>query len=75
LKKNVSLKVDTPTGKATITEVFITELGHLMAKVFYAGSKHYVNHKIGEIGELASTANIHMMDPISRRISVKKGIV
>mgnify|MGYP005847256015 CR=1 FL=1 len=73
LKKTINLKVETPNGRATLVEVYITELGHLMAKIYYPNEKAWVNYRIGNISELARTANIELLTPITNKIEVGKG--
>jgi len=64
--------VDTPDGKATIVEVFITELGNLMAKLYYPSTKQFVNQKIGNIDDLTKASNIHLLSPVTKKIFFKK---
>lgn len=52
------MEVDTPKGKATLVNVYVTELGYLMAKVYYPKEKFWTNYKIGDIGSLMETANM-----------------
>ncbi len=71
----MSLKVDTPKGKATLTEVYITELGHLMAKIYYSKDKIWVNYRIGSFEDLARTVDIELLTPISKKIKIKKEVI
>lgn len=73
MKESVNLKVKTPKGEANLVEVYITELGHLMAKIYYPKEKVWVNHIIGNLEDLARTANIELLTPINKKINVKKG--
>ena len=75
MKKSVNLKVGTPKGKATLVEVYITELGHLMAKIYYSKEKVWVNHRIGNLEELARAANIELLTPIDKKIKVEKEVI
>lgn len=75
LKNSVKLAVDTPKGKATLVEVYVTELGHLMAKIYYSKEKIWVNHRIGNLEDLARTANIELLTPISKKMNVTKEVV
>ena len=58
MKKSVKLKVDTPKGKATLVDVYVTELGHLMAKVYHPTSKNWINYRIGDVGELVRNGDM-----------------
>ena len=69
------MEVDTPKGKATLVEVYITELGHLMAKIYYPKEKSWVNYRIGNISELARTADIELLTPITKKIEVEKEVI
>ena len=75
MKKSVNLKVETPKGKATLVEVYITELGHLMAKIYYSKDKIWVNHRIGNLEELTRTANIELLTPIDKKIKIEKEVI
>jgi hypothetical protein len=55
------MEVDTPKGKATLVEVYVTELGYLMAKVYSSKEKVWTNYKIGDIGNLMETANMKIL--------------
>ena len=35
MKNIVNSEVDTPDGKATLKEIYVTELGYIMAKLYY----------------------------------------
>ena len=75
MKNSIRLKVDTPKGKATLVEVYITELGHLMAKIYYPKDKNWVNHRIGNMEDLIGTANIQLLENITKKLVVKKEII
>lgn len=71
----MSLKVDTPKGKATLTEVYITELGHLMARIYYPKDMTWTNYRIGSIEELARTVDIELLTPFTKKIKLKKEVI
>lgn len=70
MKKLVNSEVDTPTGKATLSEIYVTELGFIMAKVYYQSTKSWVNHKIGELDDLLKEINISTKSGLMRKIKV-----
>lgn len=75
MKNSVNFEVDTPKGKATLVEVYMTELGHLMAKIYYQTEKSWVNYRIGNISELTKTADIELLGPpIIRKAKSKKEV-
>lgn len=73
MEKSVCLEVETPNGKATVVKVFITELGHLMAKVYYKKEKIWRNHKIGSMDDLMIRQDIHVVS--SKSTSTKKSVI
>lgn len=70
MKKNLYSEVDTPSGKATLSEIYVTELGFIMAKIYYPSTKSWVNHKIGELNNLLKDINISTKSGILRKIKV-----
>lgn len=70
MKNIINSEVDTPEGKATIKEFYITELGYLMVKLFYKKSSTYKNHKIGEIQSLLENGNIKLRQSWSEKIEL-----
>lgn len=53
--------MDTPKGKATLVEVYVTELGHLMAKVYHPNHKNWINYRIGNMDELVRNADMELL--------------
>jgi 50S ribosomal subunit-associated GTPase HflX len=72
LENSVCVEVDTPKGKATLVKVYVTELGHLMAKVYHKKEKVWTNYKIGEISNLMETANIKVLSSTTTKRTVLK---
>lgn len=66
------MEVDTPKGKATLVEVYLTELGHLMAKVYHPKEKSWTNYKIGEISNLMESANMTVLSSTTTKRTVQK---
>lgn len=56
LKKSVQ----TPSGKGKVQSIYITELGHVMAKVKIRknGASSYINYNIGNLQRNADTEDI-----------------
>lgn len=61
MKNSVYVEVDTPKGKATLVEVYLTELGYLMAKVYHPNESVWTNYKIGEIGNLVESLKMKVL--------------
>ena len=70
MKKKINSEVDTPTGKATLSEIYVTELGFIMAKIYYPSTKAWVNHKIGELNELLKDLNVSTKSGIMRKMKI-----
>lgn len=75
MKKIVNSEVDTPDGKATLSEIYVTELGYIMAKLFYRSRKAYVNHKIGELDSLLQTQDLSLSSEWTKRIKLEEKLV
>jgi hypothetical protein len=77
LKKLVNSEVDTPDGKATLSEIYVTELGFIMAKIYYPKTKSWINHKIGELDNLLKDFGVSAKSGLMRKIKVdfKKELV
>jgi hypothetical protein len=73
LEKSVCLEVETPTGKATLVKVYVTELGHLMAKVYHKKEKIWTNYNIGEMNDLMLSQDITVLS--SKSTTTKRSIV
>lgn len=68
----VCVEVDTPRGKATLEKVYVTELGHLMAKIYYPKEKAWVNYRIGNISDLVESANMKVLSSTTTKRTVLK---
>ena len=73
MEKSVCLEVETPNGKATVVKVFITELGHLMAKVYYKKERVWRNHHIASMDDLMIKKDIKVVS--SKSTSTKKSVI
>lgn len=66
MKKFFNLEVETLKGKATLVDIYVTELGYLMAKIYFSKENICINYKIGNLEELVKTANIELLDFIDK---------
>lgn len=66
LKNIVNSEVDTPDGKATLQEIYVTELGYVMAKLYYKRKKCFINHKIGELQTMMKTERLNLSEWTSK---------
>lgn len=67
--------MDTPDGKATIKEIYVTELGYIMVKIQYPSRGNvFVNHNIAQISELLDKKNINLTSSrFPERITIEAG--
>ena len=72
MESSVCVEVDTPKGKATLVNVYVTELGYLMAKVYHTKEQLWMNYKIGEISNLMETANMKVLSSTTIKKSLLK---
>lgn len=75
LKNIVNSEVDTPDGKATLKEIYVTELGYIMAKVYYPKKGVYVNHKIGSLKNLLKTDGLNLVSEWTEHIILEEKLV
>jgi hypothetical protein len=52
------MEVETPYGKATLETLYLTELGHVMAKVYYPEKQTWMRYKLDEIENLLQNVNV-----------------
>ena len=67
--------MDTPDGKATLREIYVTELGYIMAKIYYPLKGVFINYKIGLVNQLLSEKNISLQSGFSERITLEEKLV
>lgn len=71
----VNSEVDTPDGKATLKELYVTELGYIMAKIYYPLKGVFINYRIGLVNQLLSEKNISLQSGFSERITLEEKLV
>jgi hypothetical protein len=67
--------VDTPDGKATLKEIYVTELGYIMAKVYYPKRGVFINHKIGSLKNLLDTNRINLVTEWAEHIVLEEKLI
>jgi len=75
LKNIVNSEVDTPDGKATLKEIYVTELGYIMAKIYYPSKGVFINHMMGSVSGLLGEKNINLLSGFSERITLEEKLV
>ena len=75
MKNIVNSEVDTPDGKATLKEIYVTELGYIMAKLHYPKRGVNINYKIGSIKNLLEAERFSLLSEWTRRIVLEEKLV
>lgn len=75
MKNIVNSEVDTPDGKATLKEIYVTELGYIMAKLYYPNKRVFMNHRIGLLQELLESENFTLTTEWSKKINLEEKLV
>ena len=75
MKNIVNSEVDTPDGKATLKEIYVTELGYIMAKMYYPQKRVFINHRIGSIKNLLEAERFSLLSEWTRRIVLEEKLV
>lgn len=52
LKNLVQNEIETPKGIAIIEQIYLTELGHIMMRLYYKDKKIWLNKKISNLDDL-----------------------
>jgi hypothetical protein len=56
LEYPTQLELNTPNGTAKLEKIYFTDLGHIMAKVYYPSRKEWIRYTIGNLSELANSS-------------------
>jgi hypothetical protein len=75
LKNIVNSEVDTPDGKATLKEIYVTELGYIMVKVYYPKRGVFINHKIGSLKNLLDTNELNLVTEWTEHIILEEKLI
>lgn len=58
MKNLIETEVDTPDGVGLLEQIYVTELGYVMARIFYAKKGIWVNRKISSLDNLLENTGI-----------------
>jgi hypothetical protein len=58
LKNLIETEVDTPDGVGLLEQIYITELGYVMARIFLPEKKTWVNRKISSLDSMLENTGI-----------------
>ncbi len=75
MKNIVNSEVDTPDGKATLKEIYVTELGYIMAKMYYPKKRVFINHRIGSIKNLLESERFNLLTEWTKKIVLEEKLV
>lgn len=55
-----SFKVHTVFGTGTLKNFYVTDLGHLMAKVYYPLKRCWINHRIKKLPNISESDTVYL---------------
>jgi hypothetical protein len=70
LKDLIQTEIDTPDGDALLEQIYITELGHVMARVYYKKKGIRINKRITNLDSLLENTGLSVKD--ERKIKTRK---
>jgi hypothetical protein len=62
LKDLVQNEIETPDGVAILEQIYVTELGHIMMRLYYRDRKIWINKKVSTLEELLTGTNLKKTD-------------
>lgn len=68
------MTIETPDGEGILEQLYFTELGHVMAKIYNKKTKTWVNRKIGNLQSLLNESNIEIKGQTTYKSSTLKKI-
>lgn len=48
------IELTTPSGAAKLEKIYFTDLGHIMAKVYYPKRKEWIRYNIGKLSDMVN---------------------
>ncbi len=54
MKNLTQTEIDTPDGVALLEQIYITELGHVMVRIYYKNKGIWINKKVSSLESLLS---------------------
>lgn len=58
MKDLIQTEVDTPDGVGLLEQIYVTELGHVMARIYYRKKGIWINKKITSLNSLLEGTGI-----------------
>lgn len=62
LKDLVQNEIATPDGVAVLEQIYVTELGHIMVRLYYKDRKIWINKKVSTLENLLHNTNLKKTD-------------
>jgi hypothetical protein len=62
LKDLIQTEVDTPDGVGLLEQIYVTELGHVMARIYYRKKGIWINKKITSLDSFLNGSGISAKD-------------
>ena len=72
MNKIVNSEVDTPDGKATLKEIYVTELGYIMVKIYYPSKGIFTNYNIADFKELLEKKKMSLLSEFTKRLTIEE---
>jgi hypothetical protein len=62
LKDLIQTEVDTPDGVGLLEQIYVTELGHVMARIYYRKKGIWINKKITSLDSFLEGSGLKAKD-------------
>jgi hypothetical protein len=68
------MTIETPDGEGILEQLYFTELGHVMAKIYNKKTKTWINKRIGDLQTLLVENNIEITGQTTYKKSTLKNL-
>lgn len=68
-------EVETPEGKATLKEIYVTELGYIMMKIHYPSKGVFINYNVANVKNLLESIDISLLSGFEERITLEEKLI
>lgn len=66
----VNIEVKTPIGKGILQQIYISELGYIMGRVYYTENKNWINYNLSSLKNIFKEKNI--LKEKNKKVKVKE---
>lgn len=70
MKNIIDLKIDTEYGKAIVSEIYISELGYLMLKLYYPDRKEFKGYNLMDFTKSLNDNGIFINNCDDKKVSL-----